>query len=555
MNAPFTKSTLSRRQALFGAAGLATLAVAGCSSSSSGKGGGDLSANRDGAMAKYGVGDQFKATAPLNFSIMVLSNPGYPYDAKWPFWSELTKRTNVSFQPTVVPLSDYNQKRSVMVGAGDAPTIIPKTYHPAEEAYIASGAILAVSDYVDLMPNFKDKVAKWNLQGDLDQLREADGKYYLLPGLHQDVWTDYSLGVRTDILQKLNLSVPQTWDDVHSMLRAMKAAYPNQYPLSDRWSSPGPGPGANRLLASLGDAYGTYAGWNYQHSWWDSTAGKFVYTGAMDQYKQVLQYLNMLVSEKLMDPESLTQTDDQAKQKWANGQTFVISTNAQEVINTLRKDIVHISGATVQKIPAPIGPAGAVKAGTRLENGIMISAKARNSKNFVAMLQFIDWLWYSDAGELFAKWGIEGTTYTGDVNDGTFKLAPDVTWAGLNPTGKKNIQVAYGFSNGVFAYGGSTKLLDSQFPQEELAFQNVMNSRRTLPLPPPHPLSSDQREQATLWETNLLDYVDQQSAKFILGQRPLSQWDQYVAELKGRNSDQYINLINQAYQTFKQKHG
>ncbi len=225
------------------------------------------------------------------------------------------------------------------------------------------------------------------------------------------------------------------------------------------------------------------------------------------------------------------------------------------MVNHYRKNIAHIPGATVQKIPVPIGPTGAAKLGTRTENGVMINSKARNGKNFVAMMQFIDWLWYSDAGQLFAKWGIEGTTYTGSVEDGSFKLAPDVTWAGINPTGTKNLQVAYGFSNGVFAYGGSTKLLDSQFPQEELAFQNVMNSRQTIPLAPPHPLSADSREQATLWETNLKDYVNQQSLKFVLGQRPMSQWDQYVTELKGRNMDQYINLINQAYQDYKQKHG
>lgn len=538
---------------LTGTAGLAALAVAGCSSSGGAKGG-DLSGNKVGAMDKFGVGDQFKATEPLSFSTMMLSNPNYPYNANWPFFTELTKRTNVTLQSTVVPLSDYNQKRSVMVSAGDAPMIIPKTYHPAEEAYIAGGAILPVSDYLDLMPNFRDKVAKWNLQGDLDQLREADGKFYLLPGLHQDVWVDYSIAVRTDILQKLNLSVPQTWDDVHNMLRAMKAAYPNQYPFSDRWSSTPPGPGANSLINILAQAYGTQGGWNYQHSTWDASAGKFVYTGAMPQYKQMLQYLNTLVSEKLLDPESFTQSDDQAKQKFANGQSFVISANAQEVINSYRKDIAHLPGATVQKIPVPMGPTGATKQGVRTENGVMISAKARNSKNFVAMMQFIDWLWYSDAGELFAKWGVQGTTYTGSIDDGTFKLAPDVTWAGINPSGTKNLQVVYGYFNGVFAYGGSTKLLDSQFPPEELAFQNVMNSRRTLPLPPPHPLSADDREQATLWETNLLDYVNQQTLQFILGRRPLSQWDQYVSELKGRNSDQYINLINQAYQNYKQKH-
>jgi putative aldouronate transport system substrate-binding protein len=141
------------------------------------------------------------------------------------------------------------------------------------------------------------------------------------------------------------------------------------------------------------------------------------------------------------------------------------------------------------------------------------------------------------------------------VSDGTFKLEPNITWAGVNPTGTKNLQSDYGFFNGVFAYGGSTKELDSQFPAEELAFQNVMNSRQTLPLPPPHPLSADDREMATLWETNLKDYVNQQTLKFILGQRAVSEWDAYVSELKGRNSDQYINLINKAYTDYKQSHG
>ncbi|HEV2344480.1 MAG TPA: sugar ABC transporter substrate-binding protein [Actinocrinis sp.] len=549
-------SGLSRRRMLAGTAGVAALgALAACSDSSSSSSSDNLSSNRDGSMSKYGVGDQFKATTPLDFSIMMLSNPGYPYNPNWPFWSDLKSMTNVSFTPTVIPLSDYNQKRSVMVSAGNAPMIIPKTYHPAEEAYIAGGAILPVSDYLDLMPNFKDRVAKWNLQGDLDQLREADGKFYVLPGLHQDVWVDYSIAVRTDILQKLNISTPQTWDDVHTMLRTMKAAYPNQYPFSDRWSSTPPGPGANALLQTIGAAFGTQAGWTYQHSTWDASSGAFVYTGAMDQYKQMVTYLNTLVSEKLMDPESFTQSDDQAKQKFANGQSFVISANAQEVVNSYRKNIAHLPGATVQKIPVPMGPAGATKVGVRTENGVMVSAKARDSKNFVAMMQLIDWLWYSDAGQMFCKWGVQGTTYTGSVNDGSFKLEPDVTWAGVNPGGSKNLQVTYGFFNGVFAYGGSTKFLDSQFTPEELTFQTAMNARQTLPLPPPHPLSADDREQATLWETSLLDYVNQQTLQFILGRRPLSQWDQYVSELKGRNSDQYIELVNKAYTNFKKNHG
>ncbi len=545
---------LSRRT-LLGAAGAAALvSLAGCGGDDDPDKGQDYTGHRDGAMDGYGMGQQFTATQPLSFSIMMLSNAAYPYKADWLFFKELTKRTNVTLQATVVPGSDYNQKRSVMVAAGDAPMIIPKTYHPDEEAYIASGAILPVSDHLDLMPNFRDQVAKWNLQPDLDAYRQEDGKFYLLPGLHEDVWSEYSLAMRTDVLQQLNLQVPKTWEDLRTVLRAMKAAHPDVYPLSDRWSSP-PNPGANNLLSLVGTAYGVQAGWTYQHSAWDDAAKAFVYTGATPQYKQMIEYLNSLVAEKLVDPESFTQSDDIAKQKFANGKSFVMSCNAQTVVNELRPSIAKIPGATVVKIPPPTGPMGDTKAGNRLESGVMISAKARDSKNFVALMQFMDWLYYSPQGKLFAKWGVEGTTYTGSVDDGTFKLASDVNWGGLNPAGTKNLQVEYGFQNGVFIYGGSTKLRNSQFPKEEQAIQDVMSARKNQPLPPPRPLSADEREQATLWETTLKDHVNQQTLKFILGARPLSEWDAYVAELKGKNSARYIEVVNAAYNRYKKKHG
>lgn len=541
---------LTRRQVLAGAAAsAASLALAGCGSSSTVDK--NLAKNKEASMDKYAVGDQFKATKPVNFSIMMLSNPAYPYNKNWPFFTELAKRTNVSLDATVIPLSDYNQKRSVMVSSGNAPMIIPKTYHPDEEQYIAGGAILPVSDYLELMPNFQNKVAKWNMGPDLDTIREADGKFYLLPGLHQDVWDDYSLAVRTDVLSALNIDVPKTWDDVTDMLRRMKAAHPTSFPFSDRYSTP-PQPGANAFFQILSQAYGTQAGWVYQFPTWDPSQDKFVVTGAMDQYKQMLQYMNTLVKEKLLDPESFTQQDDQAIQKFATDKSFVICTNAQQLVSDLRKALTK-PGQTVEKIPVPIGPAGNVKVGTRLENGVMISKKARDSKNFVALMQFVDWLWYSDAGESFSKWGIQGETYTGNPQTTGFKLESDITWGGINPGAKKSLQVDYGFYNGVFAYGGSTAFLDTQFSAEELTFQKAMNARKTAPAQPPWPLTADEREQVSLWDTTLKDYIGQQSLKFALGQRPFDQWDQYVSELKGKNSSQYIDLVNKAHDRFGKK--
>jgi putative aldouronate transport system substrate-binding protein len=78
-----------------------------------------------------------------------------------------------------------------------------------------------------------------------------------------------------------------------------------------------------------------------------------------------------------------------------------------------------------------------------------------------------------------------------------------------------------------------------------------MNGRQTRPVPPPHPFSPEEREQVTLWETGLKDHVNQQTLKFVLGQRPLTEWGAYVAELKGKNGDQYVDMANKAHDRFK----
>ncbi|MFD6262934.1 sugar ABC transporter substrate-binding protein, partial [Micromonospora chalcea] len=136
-------------------------------------------------------------------------------------------------------------------------------------------------------------------------------------------------------------------------------------------------------------------------------------------------------------------------------------------------------------------------------------------------------------------------------------LAPDVNVIGLNPKGTKHLQKDFGFYNGVFAYGGKLDLVQSFFSPEELEFQKEMNARKAAPwvTPPPAPLSDEEREQTTLWATALKDHVTQNTLKFALGQRPLSEWDAYVSELKGKNAQAYIDLVNKAYERYRKSHG
>jgi len=552
------RTTKKRPLAIAATAATLALALAACSGGSDDDAAetpevGEL--GQVGAMADYEVGTTFKATEPVTFGLLYRDHPNYPLKDDWRILTALEENQNVSFDIQSAPLSDWDQAKSIAIGAGNAPEIVSVTYPGQEVQFVAGGAILPVSDYTQYMPNFTDKVERWGLEGDLDRLRQEDGKFYILPGLRESVRPMYTYAVRADIWEELGLSLePATFDDFAADLAKVKAAYPDQYPLSDRWSENGPLEATLNVAASN---FGTAAGWGFGEGLtWDEGAGEFVYTGATDEYRDLLAYYNGLVADGLMDPESLIQEDDQAIQKLASGQTFAQLTNDQEIlkVRTAFEELGTDGDVTMIRVPA--GPAGDLLAGQRLVSGLLLSSKAKDADHFLALLQFVDWLYYSDEGLEFAKWGIEGETFTKD-GSGTRTLADDVDINGLNPDGEKALNIDFGFHNGVWMLEhGSTDDLDQSMLRDEVVdFVQSMSDKELAPVPPPAPLNELEREQVSLWQTALKDHVYQNTAAFILGQRSLDEWDAYVSELDSKNAQQYLDVVNGAQQRFADANG
>lgn len=500
-----------------------------------------------GAMENYTAEDQFKATEPVTFSFLYRDHPNYPLNTEWLFFTKLEEMTNVKLDLTIAPMSDYEQRRSLLISAGDAPMIIGNTYAGMETPFVSSGAILPISDYLDYLPHFTKRIEEWGLQEEIDALRQLDGKFYILPGLHESIKHDYTLALRTDILEELGLEEPKTWEEVHQTLTKIKEAYPDSYPLSDRFKG-------NSLLSYMASSYETVAGWGFgQGVVFNKEEDKFEYAPTTQNYRDMLQVLSSMMEDGLVDPESFTQEDDQAIQKLANEKSFAISTNSQNLFEyrSALDATVGEGNYEIKKIMNPSTPYGDQVGGTRLENGIMISAKAVESPNFVALLQFVDWLYYSDEGQEFARWGVEGVTYDKDEN-GKRTLAENVDWAGLNPKGEEQLNADYGFSNGVFTYGGKAELIQSVMVEEEIEFQKLMNENKTLPdIAPAWPLEESVREQFTLLATPLKDATDQATLQFILGNRSLEDYEMFIEELKGIGLEQYMEMVNTAYQNAK----
>jgi putative aldouronate transport system substrate-binding protein len=499
----------------------------------------------------------FYSKTPVTFTMLFSDNSAYPYKDSWTFVKTLQEKTNVKLDLTVVAMSDYANKRSVLIASGQEPEILPKSYPGTEDQFVTSGQILPISDYINQMPNYTQEINDWKLSDDLKTITQSDGKYYLLPELHQSFIADYSICMRTDILKKNNISNPESWDDFESVLKKLKELYPNITPFSDRWQL-----GATMQLA--GPAFvkastglkGSEADWSGSLLRYDSEKDTFDFYPTTDEYKDELTYFNRLINEGLLDKESATQTSDQAINKFVTGKSFAISCNSQQ-LSTYRTKLTANLGEgnyEVKKMNVFSGPAGAYIAGNRLENGIMITQKAKDDDNFSTLLGFVDWLYYSYKGQEFCKWGVEGDTFTKSGDTYTLKDGYTLPDYGLNPDAKnaKDLRKDMGFGSGVFvlSYGGPDALAQSYMSDEDKAFSENVNKTRTLlpNAPKVTPEDEDVQESQNMLNSTLKDYMNSMSYKFILGQTSISTgWDDYVKEFENKGSTKYTDTNNSEY--------
>jgi hypothetical protein len=493
----------------------------------------------------FGEDVTFHSNEPVKYSMMYSDHEAYPYKQDWRLWSAIKEKTNVQFDLAITARTEYENQKSLLVNSGDAPYIIPKTYE--EGAFVAGGQIVPISDYVQYMPNYQKAVKNWGMEEDLKAKLQADGKYYVLPGMWEAPGGGYSYIIRKDIFEKagVDLSKEATWtyEDFYAAMKKVKEFTGKKYVLSDEFKG-------ESTLNIAAVEYGVTAGWGKANGMrFNHNTNQFEFADNTQDFKDFVSYFNKLITEGIMDPESFTQEDDAAKSKFFKGDTFVINGNYQLLADYQTK--MEDPDAQLYMITQPGGPKGQLMVETsRLENGIMISQNALKDlgeEGFIKMLRFVDWLWYSDEGQTLSLWGVEGETYTKDAS-GNITLNPDITYNGMNPTATKLLNADYGFGGGVFAYGGTSKLRMSKMTDGEKDFvSRVLNNREPRKLAPPIMGTPDESEQLNLISKPLMDFVSTMTLKFITGQEKMENFDKYVDQVKANGSDRYTQMANEIF--------
>src|SRR5699024_9345661 len=205
------------------------------------------------------------------------------------------------------------------------------------------------------------------------------------------------------------------------------------------------------------------------------------------------------------------------------------------------------------RMPILDGPAGPKVAGSRLASGVMFNNNIAEREDLLALLQYVDWLYYSDEGNEYAQWGIEGETFVKtDETEGGYLPADNISYENFNPNADENLQEHYGFGNVAFAFASNYDITLSKMTDQEIHYQKSMiESRELLDVDPPYPMSQPDQEESSLLSTPLKDTVDQYTLRFITGQYELDRWDDFMSDLENQNVDAYLDLINNAYREFQ----
>ncbi len=543
-------------------------------------GGKDAGKAAEAADYQFGADTTFHSDTPVTYSISFSDASWYPMVDTWKtegIFKKIEELTNVHLDVTSYDSNDYNQKVNLAINSGAATYIIPKIY--SEDQYVAGGGVIAVSDYTQYMPNFTAFAEKYDMGPDLDTIRQSDGKFYRLPGMHQAALQDYTIMVRDDIFTAAGYDVRElekdwTWEKLHDVLLDVKKYMVSQgmckasdYVWSDLWcGESGKGSGGN-LLKLMGASYNVLSGWAIEGSnggiKFDWDKGEFYSSSISDDYKKLISVASSFVRDGLLDPESFTQTDEVAHNKFYNGKTIIMSTNRAQMSTDLAgiEKILGKGNYSAYVTAYPSGTNKNLAETSRLECGVMISRNALDAlgeAGFIKMMRFVDWLFYSKDAYSLVKWGPEGETWHYvDVDGKQMKrLLPGFKCGGLGISGGEDdvdIRLKWGYAGGNYFYGHSTaESTDNFTPEVQDLYARYGKYKTVAKVDPKAKPTEDQREQLTLWAVPLIDNINAWTLNFITGKKDINKdWDEYVASCRNLNVDKVVDLTNKIYKEQK----
>ncbi len=465
------------------------------------------------------------------------------------FWQRVQEKTGVTLnfeqRSEAVCAEQYN----LMIASGDMTDLIYESNcgQMGSTSVYNGGYDKAIEDdvYVDLTDIIPEYAPNYYalLEGDKNLKRDLTtdtGKLYSM-GMIYDQPQGVREGplVRKDYLEATGLPDPVTCEDWMEVFKAMKANGV-QYPM-------GVSNGGDIRGGFFMNAFGTSGGHSYKV---DNATGELVYDGTSDELRDFVEFFHDAFVAGMVDPD------------YAYAQMFDTSlqtSGAVALFGGMDRDLTNFKESYDMDLKAvPMTYPEGCEAPKQYSYEY---AKQRNSgmKNIVVTtscdepemaVQFLDWF-YSTDGASAVNFGFEeGESY--EVVNGVKQWLPFMTDRDENLV---NYEVIYTLDE-----GPGLQIVNKKSPVSEdyvLEAKEIWLSydpeKAVFSGLPTLSFTAEESEDMTAVNTDIYTHVSTEIARFMMGERDLSDWDAYVAEVEAMGLDELTEFYKTAYERYESR--
>lgn len=491
-----------------------------------------------GGMVFAAGGQEQAAQGPVKISMLYSDNVGMPFNPDWPILKAIQEKGDVILDIQVVPLTDYATKAQLLINSGSAPDILTFGSTIASNV-INSGAMLDVWELLQAgkLPHMKARFDKWGVWNEVENLRAKNGALYMFPGFQELQVSNFGLIMREDLLKAFGMKAPTTVDELHGYMMALKKQFPKSLPMGNFYGMP-------VLLAAVGPWFGVPFSFFDPGYVPDFDSGKYVSPYTSPKTRVMLEWLNKCYKDGLFDPESFTQTAEQFVTKVVMQQTLVLLawTDQNELVETMARKYYAPFDLNIYPPLSSATAKPATQIHTRLDGSHWtVPATVKNKPYFERLIKFIDWYAYSDEGVDLQSWGVEGKSYK--VVNGRKEWTE--TFLGFNMPPVKAMQIHFGGFNNSLTVSTSAEVKRAAFAAEVVEHTERLGAMGILRTPMASPkFTVDQQEEVSRMVARVKDTAMQAIQQFIMGQKPFTEWDAYVADLNNKGAQRIADMVN-----------
>ncbi len=462
-----------------------------------------------------------------------------------PFIQRMKERTNVNIQfshPTASGLSETKTELMNKLASGNMEDMISHSFFfpdiegntidtlEEEEVY------LRLNDYVDVqMPNFNAMRQKYAI---IDKCTVTQqGNIFYIPtltgvGTNDKRPNTSGLVIRKDMLDELQLAVPETIDEWYNVLTKLKVSLGVETPLAA---------GSMIFAPSMpNDVFITC--YNQMYELYLDDEGKVRYGAIEEGVYEYVKMMHQWVAEDIARQVDVTNEERAGDEvaAWAGGIDDILE--RKKIAQNPDYELVAAPDPVLNKGDKIVYRANYQPIGNKNNGCVFLSYTCSNP---AVACKFLD-QFFTEEMYMETSYGIEGEDYVKN-EDGSISFTEKITG---NPDG-----IRYGIVQNAFLdsfYHDPDVLINFVYDDEALAAVETWSkatSERNMVVLDSMQLTAEESE--ALNGLNNFWNIQMGNLKgFISGEKPLTEWDSFVREMQDAGLTDYIAIVQTAWDRF-----